>query len=39
MLELEASFDVGVTDFGDRYMQLKDNEIVDSGSPKGDHVP
>ena len=27
-----------VIDFGDRYMQVKNNEIVDSGSLKGDLV-
>ena len=25
-----------IFDFGDRYIQLKDNEIVNSGSLKGD---
>ena len=29
---------VGVTDLGVRYMQLKDNETVDSGRLKGDRV-
>jgi len=27
-----------VTQFRDRYTQVKDNEIVDSGSLKGDRV-
>lgn len=27
-----------VTKFRDRYIQVKDNEIVDSGSLQGDHV-
>ena len=27
-----------VIDFGDRYLQLKDNEFVDSGSLNGDRV-
>ena len=27
-----------IIDFGDRYIQLKDNKTVDSGSLKGDGV-
>ena len=27
-----------VTQFRDRYIQVKDNEIVDSGSLKGDRI-
>ena len=38
--ELEAWFHYSliITQFRDRYIQVEDNEIVDSGSVKGDRV-
>jgi len=38
LMSVACHYSLIVTQFRDRYIQVKDNEIVDSGSLKGDRV-